>query len=192
MARPFVHLNCAIDARGRVAGPGGRPAKISTDADFRRVHQLRANYDAILVGSGTILADDPSLRVKAEYAEGPDPIPVILDGRLRTPPGARVIRPATRIYHHADGAVDGATCIRVAGPPLDLHAVLDDVHAAGIRHVLVEGGPTVMQAFAAAGLWDTWTVFQADIDLEDGPTLGPLPDGTSRAMEGGALWTFNP
>lgn len=192
MARPFVHLNCAIDAQGRVAGPGGQPAKISTDADLRRVHGLRATYDAILVGIGTVLADDPSLRIKPEHADGPDPIPVILDGRLRTPPGARIVRPDTRIYHHIEGRIDGATCIRVAGPPLDLHAVLEDMHAAGIRHVLVEGGPTVMQAFVAAGLWDRWTVFQADLDLGDGPTLGQLPDGTSEAALGGTLWTFSP
>lgn len=192
-----VLLNCAVDANGRVAGPGGAPVRLSTDDDMARVHRLRAQCDAIMVGIGTLLADDPSLRVKQAYAEGPDPIPVIMDRRLRTPPAARVMRPETRIYHETDGSIPGVTSIRL--PLVTPAAVCDDLADAGITSLLVEGGPTVLRAFINAGCWDAFTVFQADVALESGPRLwdrlprdGMLPNTHQQKTLGGTLWTFSP
>lgn len=192
-----MHLNCAVDAHGRMAGPGGQPARISTDDDLRRVHGLRAEYDAILVGVHTVLRDDPSLRVKPEFAQGPNPIPVILDTRLRTPKQARIVRAGTRIYHTTGAKKLGqATLVRVGEAPdgVDLVAVLRDLHQAGVQSILVEGGATVLEAFRRAGLWDTWTVFQSGLDLGEGPTLWNdwQAGGTSEEALGGTLWTFSP
>lgn len=199
-----VVLNCAVDRHGRMAGPGGEPVRISTEGDLRRVHALRAQSDAILVGVETVLRDDPSLRVRSAYAEGPDPVPVVLDTHLRTPATARVVRAGTRIYHHAASTTLGdATLVRVplAGKRLDLAAVLHDLETAGVQRLMVEGGPTVLQAFIEAGSWVTWTVFQADADIGDGPGLWDgLPEAqpagvglvSKESRDGGVLWTFSP
>ena len=199
-----ILLNCAVDRAGRVAGPAGEPARISTVADLRRVHALRASCDAILVGVGTVLRDDPHLRVKAEFAEGPDPVPVVLDSSLRTPAAALVLSPRTLIYHVAGGKSPGGTCVRVPAGlgGVELAAVLGDLRQRGLQSVLVEGGPTVLRSFVRAGLWDRWTVFQAALDLQDGPALwDELPNedggdgvaciGREDAL-GGTLWTFSP
>lgn len=89
--RPSVHLNCAISADGRLALASGRQTSLSCEADLRRVHALRADNDAVLVGSGTVLMDDPSLLVKPELAgRSARTARVVLDGRGRCPPTARV------------------------------------------------------------------------------------------------------
>ena len=199
-------LNCAVDANGHLAGPGGATALLSTPADLARVHGLRASLDAILVGVGTVLQDDPSLRVKTELATGPDPVRVVLDRRLRTPADARVVdgTAPTRIYHsEGTGPVGAAVCVRVPEGPggVDLHAVLADLEAQGLDSVLVEGGAEVLRSFVKAGLWDTWTVFQTAAELENGPGLwGGLPERQPAGVRlvskehalGGTLWTFSP
>lgn len=186
-----VLLNCAVDADGRMAGPGGKPTRISCDVDLRRVHALRAESDAILVGVETVLRDDPSLRVKPELATGTDPTVVVMDRRLRTPPDARCIRPGTRIYHESAGSIPGATCIQL--PQVTPAAVCADLAAAGFHQLMVEGGPTVLEAFREAGCWNDWTIYQSTQNLGDGPRLRNWPAGGRRAPLGdGMLWSFSP
>lgn len=200
-----VLMNCAVDAKGRMAGPGGEPVRISSAEDLRRVHQMRAACDAILVGVGTVLRDDPSLRVKPELAKGPDPVRVVLDSTLRTPATARVLDGATptRIYHSHEGSLPGANCVVVPTGEggVSLPHVLHDLEEAGIRRLMVEGGPTVLRSFVAASLFDVWTVFQSPIDVGDGPGLwGGLPKQVPADLRvtgkdpvaGGVLWTFSP
>lgn len=200
-----VLLNCAVDANGHMAGPGGAPVKISSDADLRRVHRMRAEADAILVGVETVVRDDPSLRVNAVYATGPDPVPVVLDTHLRIPRSRRLAKNArTRIYHVGDVKLDvPATCVRVkpGARGVDVEAVLQDLESQGLRSLMVEGGSQVLEAFVKSGLWHQWTVFQSLNDVGDGPKLwGGLPDTPQRGMRlvkreetlGGLLWTFEP
>jgi len=87
---PFVHVNCAMSADGKIAGPERKQVRISSDEDIQRVKGLRLQYDAILVGVGTILSDDPHLTVKGRsYDE--NPIRIVIDPNGRTPDGSLVL-----------------------------------------------------------------------------------------------------
>src|SRR5881628_2031966 len=76
---------------GKIALPSRKQTRISDEEDLRRVHRLRAACDAVLVGVGTILADDPKLTVKPEYASGRNPLRIVLDSEGRTPSDAHVL-----------------------------------------------------------------------------------------------------
>ena len=89
--RPRVIINAAMSVDGKIALADGRGVRISNEEDLRRVHHLRAAADAVLVGVGTILKDDPKLTVKPEYAKGRNPLRVVLDSDGKTPFGASVL-----------------------------------------------------------------------------------------------------
>ena len=91
--RPRVIINAAMSVDGKIALADGHGVRISNEEDLRRVHELRAEIDAILVGIGTVLKDDPKLTVKAEYATGRNPLRVVLDSGGRTPPDQRASSP---------------------------------------------------------------------------------------------------
>src|SRR2546430_5282518 len=77
--RPHVIINAAMSVDGKIALSDGKAVRLSNEEDLRRVHRLRAEADAILVGVGTVLMDDPKLTVKAKYAKGRNPLRVVLD-----------------------------------------------------------------------------------------------------------------
>jgi Pyrimidine reductase, riboflavin biosynthesis len=87
---PFVHVNCAMSADGKIAGPERKQVRISSDEDIQRVKGLRLQYDSILVGVGTILSDDPHLTVKGRSYDD-NPIRIVLDPDGRTPDGSLVL-----------------------------------------------------------------------------------------------------
>jgi riboflavin-specific deaminase-like protein len=173
--RPVVWLNCAVSHDGFLAAPDGSPVKLSDPTDLRRVHEMRAEADAILVGIQTILNDDPSLQVKPEYASGESPIRVVLDTHLRTPPSARVLGDETLLYTARDGRIAGAEMVhaRATTAGVDLNDVLGDLAERGIKTLMVEGGGAVLESFISQGLWDRATVFIAKKNLRAGP-VGPL------------------
>ncbi|MBM2842777.1 MAG: RibD family protein, partial [Anaerolineales bacterium] len=87
--RPFITLSYAQSLDGSIALPDGRPLALSSPPSLFRTHALRARHDGVLVGVGTILADDPQLTVR--HAAGPNPQPIVLDTGLRTPLPARIL-----------------------------------------------------------------------------------------------------
>ena len=164
--RPHVTVKWAQTIDGRAAASDGSSQWI-TGVDARGdVHRRRAEADAILVGTGTLLADDPALTARAETGgllvpAAEQPIPVVL--------GHRAIPAAARIRQHPALDARGlAEPIRLTGD--DLAADLAELHARGVRRLFVEGGPAVASAFIAAGLVDEVLIYLAPA-LLGGPRL---------------------
>jgi GTP cyclohydrolase II len=162
--RPYVVLKYAQTLDGRIATSSGDSKWIS-GADERAIsHALRAACDAVLVGVGTVVSDDPQLTVR--MVPGASPVRVVLDSTLRTPSTARVLDDvAATILFTTDRATPGrvdelrARQIGVrlvpAGPGgADLTSALTDLHATGVRSLLVEGGAKVITSVLAEGLAD--------------------------------------
>ncbi|MEA2821861.1 MAG: diaminohydroxyphosphoribosylaminopyrimidine deaminase [Bradyrhizobium sp.] len=166
--RPHVILKLAVSSDDRIAAAGHRPVAITADATRSRVHLLRAQCDAILVGIGTVLADDPLLTTRLPGMEAQSPVRVVLDRALRIPGSSRLVHSAretplwvmTSNLSEAPAAMRlgaaGAQVIRVAAAPpgLDLQAVLHVLAEKGITRLLVEGGSRVASSFVAADLVD--------------------------------------
>jgi diaminohydroxyphosphoribosylaminopyrimidine deaminase/5-amino-6-(5-phosphoribosylamino)uracil reductase len=166
--RPHVILKLAVSSDDRIAAAGHRPVAITADATRSRVHLLRAQCDAILVGIGTVLADDPLLTTRLPGMEAQSPVRVVLDRALRIPGSSRLVHSAretplwvmTSNLSEAPAAMKlgaaGAQVIRVAAAPpgLDLVAVLHALAEKGITRLLVEGGSRVASSFVAADLVD--------------------------------------
>jgi len=144
---PFVTVKWASSLDGRAAAADGTSQWITGEAARQDVHRRRSDAGAIVVGTGTVLADDPSLT--ARTADGTlyptQPVPVVI-GLRPTPSSAAILA-------HPAGVLEFATH--------DLAAVLADLASRRIRHVFVEGGPTLASAFVAAGLVDELVVYLA-------------------------------
>jgi diaminohydroxyphosphoribosylaminopyrimidine deaminase/5-amino-6-(5-phosphoribosylamino)uracil reductase len=134
--RPRVTLKLAATLDGRTAAPDGSSRWITGDQARADVHRERAEHDAVLVGAGTVRADDPELTVRS--VEGRDPLRVVLGS---APEGARI-----------------HPCLELSG---ELGDVLDHLGGAGVLSVLVEGGPAVAHAFHAADLVDRYLLYVA-------------------------------
>jgi diaminohydroxyphosphoribosylaminopyrimidine deaminase/5-amino-6-(5-phosphoribosylamino)uracil reductase len=176
--RPFVTWKAGMTVDGRVAAADGTSRWITSAPARADVHALRARVDTMMVGVGTVLADDPQLTVRDPDGAvvGPQPLRVVIDSHGRTPAGARVRGDAAGTWLATVGELG-------AGPDgrVDLRAVLDRLQQRGQRHVLLEGGPTLATAFLDAGLVDEAVVYVA-------PTL--LGAGRS-ALDGGAVGTLS-
>ena len=168
--RPAVTLKLATSLDGRIATATGESQWITGDAAREQGHRLRAVHDAILVGVETVLADDPELTVRlpSPIAGGRQPLRVVMDSRLRTPPSARIAAANTLILTAADPRlVGGAQVQQVAaenGRPA-ISAVLAALSERGVRSLLIEGGGQVAASFLAAGAVDAIEWFRAPILL---------------------------
>ncbi|MGB9814864.1 MAG: RibD family protein [Thermoplasmata archaeon] len=173
--RPHVIINFAMSIDGRIALSTGEQTRLSDEEDMRRVHMLRNSVDAILVGIGTVLSDDPSLTVKEKYVENPGrPARVILDSRLRIPDNARVLdgRSRTIIYTLSGEERNiNAEIRRMHGERIELKQVLEDLYSLGIRRLMVEGGSTVLGSFIKERLYDEMFIFIAPFFI--GPDAPP-------------------
>ncbi|QHC68414.1 bifunctional diaminohydroxyphosphoribosylaminopyrimidine deaminase/5-amino-6-(5-phosphoribosylamino)uracil reductase RibD [Rathayibacter sp. VKM Ac-2759] len=154
--RPWVTLKWASTLDGRTAAADGSSRWITGTAARQRVHEQRATADAILVGTGTVLADDPSLTARGDGGEllADQPVPVVV--------GTRAIPAGARVLDHPRRPVLERT--------RDLSAVLDRLYDAEVRHVYVEGGPTLASALVAGGFVDEFLVYLAPA-LLGGPRL---------------------
>jgi 2,5-diamino-6-(ribosylamino)-4(3H)-pyrimidinone 5'-phosphate reductase len=166
---------------GKIALPDGQAVRLSNDEDVRRVHQLRSKVDAILVGVGTVLADDPKLTIKPEFAKGRNPLRVVLDSNGKTPVGAHVLdgsAPTVIVTSDRSARVfPPAEVLRCGKDEVDLARLLDRLAERGVRTILVEGGSTVIWSFLHQSLADELKVFVASRVLggRSSPTLAGGP-----------------
>jgi diaminohydroxyphosphoribosylaminopyrimidine deaminase/5-amino-6-(5-phosphoribosylamino)uracil reductase len=163
--RPFVTWKFAATLDGRVAAADYTARWISSAASRADVHRVRASVDAVLVGSGTVLADDPHLTVRdGDRLAEHQPLRVVLDRRHRITDDARVL----------DAAAE-TLVLDTAVPQFALKALYDR----GVRHLLLEGGPTLAGAFVEARCVDEVVAYLAPMLLGSGPSaLGDAGIGT--------------
>ncbi|MFF5449301.1 bifunctional diaminohydroxyphosphoribosylaminopyrimidine deaminase/5-amino-6-(5-phosphoribosylamino)uracil reductase RibD [Streptomyces sp. NPDC012888] len=176
--RPHVLWKYAATLDGRIAAADGSSRWISSPESRADVHRLRAEADAVVVGSGTLRADDPHLAVRGVDGAR-QPLRVVLDTRATLRAGARVLDDAAptliAVAEDADtGALPDVDLVRLprdaAGRPgLSIEALLAELHARGVRSVLLEGGPTLAGAFLAAGAVDKVVGYLAPALLGAGP-----------------------
>ncbi|MBU1190253.1 MAG: bifunctional diaminohydroxyphosphoribosylaminopyrimidine deaminase/5-amino-6-(5-phosphoribosylamino)uracil reductase RibD [Gammaproteobacteria bacterium] len=178
--RPFVRCKLAMSLDGRTAMASGE-SKWITGAEARAdVQRLRARSAAIMTGIGTVLADDPSLNVRLDEAEAPrQPLRVVLDHQLRTPPTARMLSlPGTTLIFAVSEAETPRAALLAAGAEIvllepqagqmQLADVLEVLAMRDINEVLVEAGATLNGALLAAGLIDELVIYMAPQLLGDG------------------------
>lgn len=186
---PLVTLKLATTLDGRIATATGESRWITGPAARRAVHALRLSHDAVLVGSGTALADDPDLTVR-DMGASHQPLRLVLDSRLRHSPESRLGCTAGQhpvwLLHGPDAppearaawAATGASLIDcpTEGGRIDLRAALSLLADRGLTRILCEGGAGLGASLIRAGLCDALTVFQAGklIGAEGHPALGPL------------------
>jgi diaminohydroxyphosphoribosylaminopyrimidine deaminase/5-amino-6-(5-phosphoribosylamino)uracil reductase len=192
--RPHVILKLAVSSDDKIGAAGRKPVAITGEAAKARVHLLRAQCDAVLVGIGTVQADDPLLTCRLPGMEAQSPVRVVLDRALRISGTSRLVHSAretplwvmTSSLSEAPAAMKlgaaGAQVIRVATtttppPGLDLLAVLHGLAEKGITRLLVEGGARVASSFVTTGLVDEiWLLRGPDAVGADGvAALDALP-----------------
>ncbi len=184
--RPFVILKLAVSADDKIAATDRKPVAITGEAAKARAHLLRSHSDAILVGIGTVLADDPLLTCRLPGLEAQSPVRVVLDRALRIPGTSKLVHSArthplwvmTSDMSDAPAAMKlgaaGTQIIRVAtakSPPpgLDLKAALSALSERGITRLMVEGGAKVASSFIACGyVDDVWLLRGPDAFGADG------------------------
>jgi diaminohydroxyphosphoribosylaminopyrimidine deaminase / 5-amino-6-(5-phosphoribosylamino)uracil reductase len=184
LRRPGVTLKWAMSLDGKIATRSGDSRWISGARSRQWSLELREVHDAILVGSGTVLADDPMLTRRLGKAEGPI-LRVVLDRRLRLPATAKLFQqPGPVLVYGAAGVEEGlAAELRARGAEVTLleeptpASVLADLAGRGVQSVLVEGGGEVLAAFVEAGLFDRLEVACAPLLVGGREAPGPLGGG---------------
>jgi diaminohydroxyphosphoribosylaminopyrimidine deaminase / 5-amino-6-(5-phosphoribosylamino)uracil reductase len=171
--RPWIELKLALSLDARVADRLGRSAWLTGEAARAEVHRLRAGHDAILVGIGTALADDPLLTVRGPLQPRVPPVRVVLDPRLRLPPGCRLLATAAEapvwVVGSAAAPPGAARALEAAGATVlladDLPAAMRVLRERGVRSVFCEGGAALAGSLLAAALVDRLTLFYAPLFL---------------------------
>ncbi|MCZ7381655.1 MAG: 2,5-diamino-6-(ribosylamino)-4(3H)-pyrimidinone 5'-phosphate reductase [Candidatus Methanoperedens sp.] len=192
--RPFVFINAAMSADGKIATTLRKQTRISGSLDFDRMDELRASSDAVMVGIGTVLSDNPSLTVKSKErrekrrAEGKDenPVRIVVDSLARTPIDADIFKKGSgkKIIAVAETAPEDrvkelgkqAEIIVSGEKSVDLGKLLCELKARGINRLMVEGGATLNWGLVSAGLVDDIYTFIGNIII--GGKIAPtLVDG---------------
>lgn len=200
---PFVTLKAAVTLDGRMASQRGDSRWVTGPLARRHVHRMRDRSDAIMVGVGTVLADDPALTVRE--VPGKSPLRVVLDSALLTPLDAQLVRTAgtvpTLIFHSASYDRERALALRERGVALqeveradgglDLNAVLRVLGERNVMRLLVEGGPTLHGTLLETGQVDYAAVFVAPRILAD-PAGMPLAMGRPKPQMAEAFRLLEP
>ena len=192
--RPHVVLKLAVSPDGMIAAAGHKPVAVTGEMVRNRVHLLRAQCDAVLVGIGTVLSDDPELTCRLPGMAKRSPVRVVLDRALRLPGKTKLVHsarehplwvmtsslseaPAAMLLQAAGAQVMRVPVTTTPPPGLDLPAVLHALADKGITKLLVEGGARIAASFVAADLVDEVWLFRGatDIGADGVPALGAMP-----------------
>ncbi len=194
MNRPFTFINSAMSADGKISTWQRKQVRISGSIDFDRMDELRATSDAVMVGIGTVLADDPSLTVKSAQRKAErkakgleeNPIRVIIDSQARTPidadifkkgEGQRIIVISSSAPSERVEALRTKARIMISGESkVDLPDAMEQLYRLGIRRLMIEGGATLNWAMLSSGLVDEIYTFVGNIII-GGQTAPTLVDG---------------
>ncbi|WP_108126310.1 RibD family protein [Saccharospirillum mangrovi] len=182
--RPHVTLSYAQSWDGSITTAPGETLALSSDASMQMTHQLRSLHDGILVGIGTVLADNPRLNVRKWT--GKDPQPIVLDSQLRLPPSSQLCQSAERgcWVLTTEGATDRDDCELIVVPgdadgQVNLHAAMAALYERGIRSLMVEGGASVITAFLRAALADAVILTVAPVFVGGYKAVGELSAANS-------------
>ena len=180
--RPHVTLSYAQSWDGSITTSPGESLSLSSDTGMQMTHQLRSLHDGILVGIGTVLADDPRLTVR-EWA-GSDPQPIVLDSKLRIPSSSRLCQsgsPRCWVLTTVNPDQERTDCELIVVPgdescQVNLQLALEALYARGIRSLMVEGGASVITSFLRSGLADAIVLTVAPVLVGGYKALGRLCD----------------
>lgn len=180
--RPHVTLSYAQSWDGSITTEPGKTLALSSDASMQMTHQLRSLHDGILVGIGTVLADNPRLNVRKWT--GKDPQPIVLDSQLRMPPSCQLCQCVERgcwVLTTPEGAADRDDCELIVVPgdadgQVNLHAAMAALYERGIHNLMVEGGASVITAFLRAELADAVILTVAPAFVGGYKAVGQLGD----------------
>ncbi|HZL35276.1 MAG TPA: bifunctional diaminohydroxyphosphoribosylaminopyrimidine deaminase/5-amino-6-(5-phosphoribosylamino)uracil reductase RibD [Tepidisphaeraceae bacterium] len=208
--RPYVTLKWAQSADRKVAGPAGKLQRISNQRSHNMVHDLRSRCDAILVGIGTVMADDCLLTARDVPPLRPL-LRIVLDSHLRLPMDSQLVRTTDTgrviIICSKEAADQSGTRVPLAAAGveifpvscaapgrLDLRSAIEVISELGVTHLLVEPGPTLAQSFLEDDIWDRAWVFESPMNIGDAaaPTAPKTPPNpvASMALDGDVLTEF--
>lgn len=176
MSRPHVTLKIATSMDGRIALSNGVSQWITNSESRARVHLMRAEHDAVLVGVGTVLADDPLLTARTVPPPEKQPVRIVADSQLRTPSHARlvnsqglgkvVLATASAVSGYPDGAADDGPAVWIVPGDdgrVSPQRLLDRCAVEGLSRIFLEGGGKLAASFIKSGLVDTIQWFRAPI-----------------------------
>jgi len=191
MPTPFTFINAAMSIDGKISTRQRRQVRISGDVDFERMDELRASSDAVMVGIGTVLADDPSLTVKSDekrakrLAKGLDenPVRIVVDSKARIPTDADILRKGagkiiiavseSAAFDRVESLRKKAMVIMTGGDQVDLPELLSVLEEMGIKSLMVEGGAGLNWGLVKNGLVDEIYSFIGNLIIggSNAPTL---------------------
>jgi len=188
LTRPFVFINSAMSADGKISTIDRRQVRISGREDLARVDQLRAESDAVMVGVGTVLADDPGLGVKSDQLRrarqerglSESPLRIVADSHARTPPTARVLGPGCILAVSRSAPAERlkllsrhSEIICSGEDRVDLKELFSLLNERGIERIMVEGGASLNWSLVSLGLVDEIYIYMGPILIggESAPTL---------------------
>lgn len=182
MNRPYIIINCAVSADGKLSLPSRNQIKISSKEDLKRMYNLRNSSDGVLVGIETVISDNPKLTVKKKYVKNPNnPVRIILDSKCRTPLNSYVLDNSSKTYIITSEKCSKnfginneiMQCKKNKDGLINLEELLIKLKSIGIKKLMVEGGSTVIWNFIKEGFFDDLFVYIAPflIGGKNSPTM---------------------